>query len=497
MGVHRIAHFLAANGHAHAEVVDSSRAFNQLFSRQGVKNDFDMVGISTLSGINFRFAAAKIDLLRGRLGDILMIAGGHGMKMDHDLLFGCFKVDIAVTGHGEFPMAEISASLSKSGSLVERFGHIRGISINDGGKAFMTPPRPRTQEDFEAVNDSFDFTQLPIRADGRSVSFEMPFSTHCPSICVYCSASSFDKGVQRKVIYYPVEKMLEKLNSFFDHQIKTGTPETFYLLLSDDNLTMDKERFFRILDGIDEIRKRTGRKIVILCLSRFECLTDELLERASRLGVMDIAVGVESRVPEILKFLKPGADISKLEGLEERMTRHGIRPTEFFIVAPPVATFETLLKTADDMLEMLKKGVRVKPFLRMETFEGSPAMAMGFRAKSIVLGPKDAPSMKAPYEQPIYFKNSDDRVEKAVDEIEEEWRAASYVLLKELGVEPHKYSNVMEMVATASMVMAIYKVLGINDKRKDDAAEVLENLKNDPDHYLKIAFAENKPTLPS
>jgi len=492
MGVHRIAQFLSGNGHAYADVVDSYEGFARIMEGRGPAKKYDIVGISTYSGQHFRDAANKIEFVRHYLGNVLLVTGGHGMKADHDLLFGCFKVDIAVTGPGELPMADICDNLSKPGSMLERFAGIRGISINTGGRAYKTPPRILTQEDYESFIDSFDFTKLPIRPKDkdRLIEFEMSFSTHCPNVCVFCSASSFNKGEHRRVIYYPEEKILEKLNSFIKHHIKANSTGRFRVMFNDDNLTVNRERFFRILEGVDEIRKRTGCEIEFECLSRFECLTDELLERAARLGVTSIAVGVESRVPEILQFLKPGADVRRSRGIEKKMLQYGIIPTEFFIVAPPVATVETILRTAEDMLEALKNGAIVRPFLLMETYAGSPAMSMGFKVKSLRLKPKTFPNMKAPYELPYVFRNTDKRVDRIVDEIERVFDAAFGAYQK---MHPNKVGEEMFAVYSAMLVCSIFQVLGIKDKRMKAAKETLKILEKDFMHYGKKLWKKKLP----
>jgi len=487
MGTHRIAHFLADKGHARVDVVDSVIGFDRTLGRFGQSKRYDIVGVSTLTAIHFKMAVAKIDMIRRYLGNVLLITGGHGMKMDHDKLFS-FKVDIAVMGLGEFPMAEICDRFAKAGSLLERFGDVSGISINNKGRAHKTTPRILTQKDYETVNDSLDFTKLPIRPKGRTVEFEMSFSTHCPNVCVFCSASNFDKRENRRVIYYPEDKILEKLNRFVDHHMKTNSPERFRVMFSDDNLTVNKARFFRILEGIDEIRKRTKCEISFECLSRFECLTDDLLERAAKLGVTAMAVGVESRIPEILKFLKPGADPTKLEGLERRMLKYGINPIEFFMVAPPIATTATILRTAEDMLQAIRNGATVKPFLRMEAYQGSPAMTMGFKTKAFEFNSNNTWSLTAPFSLPLYFKNRDRHVEKILDEIDRTWGKVIKAFCKVREMDPGKFNAVMDDVVGAMLVLSIFHVLEIKDKRMQDAEETLNILGNDPLYFVRKAY---------
>jgi len=488
MGVHRIAQFLSAHGCAKATVAETLHEFDRNWEKPNPVGRYDIVGISTYAGDQFAHAATKINYMRHDLGNALMVTGGHGMLVDHDVFFRSFPVDIAVVGPGEFPMAEICANFYRKGTLVERFGSVKGISINDGGKAYRTSPRPFTQEDFELINDPFDYTKLPIAPKGpnRIVMLRMSFSSHCPYACVYCSASGFDKARQSKMLYYPVDKIIEKLEAFVDHHIQNSSTSKIVISFSDDTLTANKERFFKILEGVDNIRKRTGADIWFMCYSRFDCLTDEFLEQAGKLGLNQLSIGVESKVPEVLAFLKPGTDHRKLESLEERVFKYGIFPQEFFIVAPPVATVETLLKTAEDMVEATKNGALVSPAFRMDPYWGAPAMNMGFMTHDIKLTKRRVPRIKRPFVLPEYFRNRNIGMDKILDKIHDVWMRLYDECEKSFKKEGTWSAVKARRVDSTLLAIAIYTVLGVKDKSMQDAQEVYDKLKSDPKAYRKL-----------
>ena len=231
----------------------------------------DIVGFSAMT-FQYQNTLYMVRKVKQFYPDIITFLGGYHATAAYREISSSADMDFfdfIVRGEGEISVRELIDKLDSSGN---DFSSIAGISFrNESGKIIHTPERVPADlaeislPDREARILSKGFYFLGGKAD------VVETSRGCVFNCGYCSIKCMYGSTFRK---FPVERVIADLK-----QLKANDVE--FVMLADDNITLDPERFIRLCcrikeEGLDSLGYiiQTGVKTLLSRPELPEIMTD-------------------------------------------------------------------------------------------------------------------------------------------------------------------------------------------------------------------------------
>jgi radical SAM superfamily enzyme YgiQ (UPF0313 family) len=290
-------------------------------------NDFnpEIVGITAVT-MTFNGAIRTIQAVKEINPTILTVMGGpHVTFCAVETLVKYPALDLIVIGEGEETLVELTAEYSAN----KNWSKVKGLAFRNGGKIIINEKR-----------DYLDVNTLPLPARhllplGRYRALHTPISITtsrgCPFRCIFCVGR---KMVGAKVRYRdPIVVVNE-----FEMLAKMDFPQ---INVSDDLFTAKKSH---CIDICNEILKRK-LSITWSSFSRVDTVTPDLLEKMREAGCKTISFGVETANSEILKTIKKGISIEKVEKALSMCRDAGIQSHVSFIMGLPGESPDTIRET--------------------------------------------------------------------------------------------------------------------------------------------------------
>jgi len=294
----------------------------------------DIVAFSTTTS-GFLHASDLAVRIKEQRPDVKTIFGGvHVSAVGGPLLQFFAEIDYLCLGEGEQVMAELAAGKPAT--------DIGGLVHRNGQRIVVNPRRA----------DHVDLDSLPWPAYGKLSGFPQKYqlplfnftkrhgatmvtSRGCPFSCAYCDRTVFGKRYRCNSPDYVWEHMRHLRDEFRVHHVN------FY----DDLFTLDRERTALLCELL--IRKPLGMQFN--CATRADLTDAELLELLRRAGCLQISLGIETAVPELLERHKGGITPEVVCDAVDRIHSHGMRVKGLFIMGLPGETQESVKQTSGFM----------------------------------------------------------------------------------------------------------------------------------------------------
>lgn len=293
----------------------------------------DIVGISVTT-LTFDSAMKIASLCKEYKSDIKVITGGHHPTIDPDGTLQNENVDFVIRGEGEETIKELIQSIANN-----RFDSIDGLSYRGNGRIKHNRPRILIQ----------DLDTLPIPARNLLVDQDkylnlfkigvIGISRGCPWQCGFCSSSAvWGRNVRFRTMQSVIQEIKVLMGEYGAERIY------FY----DDTFTLNHDRVIELCQSF----LHENMQFKWLCMSRADCLDDELLKLMKEAGCQAIVIGVESGSQRILAFIRKEENLSKVHEAARLIKKHGIWLSTFFMVGLPTETREDIMKTYNLMKEL-------------------------------------------------------------------------------------------------------------------------------------------------
>ena len=248
--------------------------------------------------------------------------------------------DIGVLGEGEETLIDLLDALSNNASL----NKVAGIIFRNGRQLIKTESRGFIQNldtlPFPAWDLllPFELYKLSATRFQDQPTASLITSRGCFGKCTFCDVSVFG----RRIRGHSAEYVLNMIGQLVEkHNIKS-------LIFNDDTFAYDKKRLQSICSGL----KARFSSIPWSCSSRVDMMTQESLEMMRDAGCFQIAYGVESGVPEILKQVNKNISMEQVRRTVAWTEAAGIRSKGYFIIGFPDETQDTVQRTIDFALSL-------------------------------------------------------------------------------------------------------------------------------------------------
>ena len=283
----------------------------------------DAVGATSVT-MNFYEAQKIMRDVKDYNPEILTMMGGPHVSFTAAKTLRQYpEIDLIAIGEGEDTIAELTPVLKHK----SKWRDIRGIAYREGDDIVITGKR-----DFIADVDRIPSPArylLPI-SRYRALGFPVSLITGrgCPYSCIFCLGRKMVGSKVRKRKSDLVLDEIEEIIGFGFERIN----------IADDLFTADKERVSEICRGI----KERSLKFPWSAFARVDTVNQEIFDLMAAAGCDSVSFGVESGNPEMLKRIKKGITLQKVETAVKMCQQAGMIAHESFIIGLPGETKDTL-----------------------------------------------------------------------------------------------------------------------------------------------------------
>jgi radical SAM superfamily enzyme YgiQ (UPF0313 family) len=237
-----------------------------------------------------RLLAARI---RGASPGTVIVCGGPAATFsDRVILDDCPAIDCCVRYEGESAALELLEWMDGKRPLPS----IRGITYRSGQAVLRTPDRelaglaPGSLDEFP---DPYLEGVIPA-AEANPVG--LVTSRGCTFSCTYCNFRAVSRG---RIRYHSVERVISVL-SYLDRELAGAGTKT-EIPIHDDNLSLDRDRFHRLLGRMAELG---FQNLSFNGMMRPDLLAEESFPLLRAAGFAWLQFGVESGAPRVLGAVK-------------------------------------------------------------------------------------------------------------------------------------------------------------------------------------------------
>lgn len=305
----------------------------------------EMIGLSGAFTNNAKIIAELASKLKVRFPNVPIVLGGvYASTLPLKSLSD--NVDYVVRGEGETPLLKLAAGVDPH--------KIKGLIFKEG-KEIIDNGIAEHIEDM----DSIPFPArhlLPVeiylnrssRGDRKKKALSLITSRGCPFDCDFCSIHPvYGRNWRAR----SPENIIEEIKFLLEkYQIQ-------HLEFEDDNLTLSKERFERILDELinleHEITWSAPNGV------RIDTLNYEILKKIKKSGCTYLMLPVESGDPAVLKAMNKKSDLDYVTQIVNDCVKLDINVNIAIIIGHPAEDRESFEKTLKYCKNLKKNGVNL------------------------------------------------------------------------------------------------------------------------------------------
>ena len=330
LGLCYIAAVLEKRGH---EVkifdLDHDKRFNGIKSAESIilNEKPDIVGISCLT-YNRKGAFRITKIAKNINSNIKVIIGGPHATFFPEQIAEHVPVDFVITGEAEPTIDELMASLEEN----KDFDQIPGLAFKDKDGNIRVN---KTREWSVDINSLLMPAHHHFADQIREKKWAHVIGNRgCPFGCNFCSTTYFwglrTRKRDPKNVIDEVEDLVKKY----------GVEDIYF---EDDTFSIDQEWAKEICEEII----RRGLKIRWQAITRFNCITKELLSAMKESGCERLTFGLESGAAKILNNLHKGLNKDIVIKGFELLKDSGIEVGLFMMVGNPGENEETVKETCE------------------------------------------------------------------------------------------------------------------------------------------------------
>ncbi|MDP2928234.1 MAG: radical SAM protein [Candidatus Omnitrophota bacterium] len=302
-----------------------------------------------------------IEVFRREASDVPIVVGGPAPSLNPELVFKFLKqADFLVVGEGEIALEKLLQVAKLPNGSKDLLEKVPNLAWRDAGKIHFSSHEYVMDINFIG-EPAWDLLNPVLYKDGVHGFFyrKLPvlpimISRGCPFHCSFCGSRNIFGCKVRRRDTNQVLNELEYLKS------KYGLRE-FQVI--DDNFTFHPELALEFAEGL--IARRMDLSWVCPNGLRLDTLNKKLLATMKASGCYEVAVGIESGDPIILKDMGKHLDLETIREKINLIYSQGINVVGFVMVGYPLETQDSLRKTIKFVLSLPLVRISLTRFVPM------------------------------------------------------------------------------------------------------------------------------------
>ncbi len=328
-----------------------------------------VVGITSPFTTQARNVMAVAALAKQYDPTVTVVVGGPHPSIQPQQTLECPSIDYVVVGEGEYAFRDFVRQQTVNGDVSQ----IPGLAFRRGTDVVVNPPEAIKDLDalpFPAyhllpMNEYYEAARR-VRASRSISTYRKRWATlitsrGCPYQCIFCSIKPTMGSRWRA-------RSPENVLSEIEFLIRTYRIRHFDI--EDDNVSLDRKRFGRILDLIIE------RKLNIEWSTpngmMAQTLDEELIRRMKQAGCTRAVFAPESGDQEVVRnVIRKNIDLSKVADAVRWARQYRLKSECFFVLGCPGETLESMRKTIAFARHMRRLGTDDCGFFLATPFHGT------------------------------------------------------------------------------------------------------------------------------
>lgn len=274
-----------------------------------------------LSAMSFQYATAKriAEIIKGEDADVKTALGGYHATVMYDEMGRDTPFDFLIRGEGDLSFNELLEAID---GKREKEG-INGLSFKHNGTFVHNPARPI--EDLDKIS-------LPARSKRLWKGYSyygftldlIETSRGCIMPCNFCSIRKMYGKTFRK---YNIGRVIQDIGN----AKKQGAD---FIIITDDNFTLDLERFEALCDAVC-VAGHNDIRYIIQASSAGIASSETLAGKMAKAGVRIVFLGIENVSKENLRRMRKGDILEKTKIAIKRLHDHNIMIVGGMIIGHP------------------------------------------------------------------------------------------------------------------------------------------------------------------
>lgn len=291
----------------------------------------DIVGFTCMA-FQYSDTMKYIRYLKKTNPKIITVLGGYYPTVDYETIIQSDDIkyiDFIIIGEGELSFRKLIDSLNRN----KDFSNISGLIYKDGKDILIN--KERNLSNLEEIN--FPDRSARLLTKGFYCSGYKADAVETSRGCVYnCSFCCINKMYGKNYRKYSIERII---NDIRDAQ-KFGAEA---IMFSDDNITLDGNRFLELCHRIKEEKLNNIKYLVQASINGIK-RTPKLPEAMREAGVEWVFLGIENANEKMLSFINKDSQLNQTDTEEvvKSLNRNKIITIGGFILGYPDDTEETL-----------------------------------------------------------------------------------------------------------------------------------------------------------
>lgn len=271
----------------------------------------DIVGFTSMT-FQYETTAGFAYLTRQFDSRIRTVLGGYHATLFYESIASGENAplwDFLMRGEGDFAFGELLDSIAAVG---KGMNNVLGLSYKEEGVFRHNPPRP-----LEDVNR----IRIPARDKRLLKGFHMYFrkadaietSRGCLHLCNFCSIHEM---YGRSFRVFPLERVLADIEDAYSRGAR-------HIFITDDNITLDMERFEKLCDGIISLKLKDVMFTTQASPIGFAHRPD-IAKKMVQAGLVSIFLGIENASTKNLRAMHKPNTLDTIRRGVEALQREGI-----------------------------------------------------------------------------------------------------------------------------------------------------------------------------
>ncbi len=330
--------FLKREGHAVTLIDYENEPRRMRFLYKDIQEgQFQIIGITSMTP-SYPNACFLVSLIKEKFPELPIVFGGvHSTLLPDQVLLENPGVTYVIRGEGEFTFVELLKTLQEG--LKGDLKTINGLSFRLENQIFHNADRELIRDldtlpfpDHTCIiREKYTEPLSPgLYRNKHNQIAEVYTSRGCPFQCKFCSTRLI---MGQKCRWRSIENVMQEIDQLVLNQ------KYNYIFFHDDNFTLQKSR---VLHLCNEMKKR---KIRWSCITRVDCVDEELIREMKGAGCDKIFLGVESGSLRILQKIEKRITPRQIVNAFQWSRTYKIKTQAYVMVGHPTETVSDVKKT--------------------------------------------------------------------------------------------------------------------------------------------------------